>query len=159
MRKEATRIMTEYLPGRRQFLFKSSRAKLFGEAIPAAQPPNATLDFDRISLSPAAPGQFLCLTNRNAFAVDVTGWRVTGGGMEHRFRPGTVLPAGKSLYVAADVAQFRKNQGVDQVPLFVQGNWTGRLRNGDGPVRLVNEAGDTVSSRELHADASQEKQK
>src|SRR5690349_127317 len=49
MRKEATRIMTEYLPGRRQFLFKSSRAKLFGEAIPAAQPPNTTLDFDRIS--------------------------------------------------------------------------------------------------------------
>jgi CotH kinase protein len=45
MREAAQQILKEYLPGRRQFLFKSPRARLYGEPIPAAQSTNVTVEF------------------------------------------------------------------------------------------------------------------
>ena len=99
MRSEAQRIIDEYLPGRRNFLFKSSRAKLRGEAIPAAQPSDVTLQFRDIESRSPATEQFVCITNQNNFAVDVSGWRLAGAGIEHHFRPGTVIPAGNAIYM------------------------------------------------------------
>lgn len=149
MRSEAQRIIDEYLPGRRNFLFKSSRAKLRGEAIPAAQPSDVTLQFrDGVSRSPAT-GQFVCITNQNNFAVDVSGWQLAGAGIEHHFRPGTVIPAGKALYAAADINGFRHQSSGPRggQSLLAQGNWKGGLESGRGTLQLIDAKGRIVGSR------------
>jgi hypothetical protein len=108
MRAEAQRVIDEYLPGRRNFLFKSSRAKLMGDPIPPAQPQDVTLAFDQIDAGSNELEQFIALTNKTSLAVDITDWRLAGAGITHRFRPGTVIPSGKAIYVAANVRAFRQ---------------------------------------------------
>jgi hypothetical protein len=137
-RRECQRIMSEYLPGRRQYLFTSGRAVLYGDPIPGPQPPDATLEFVGSDLDLPAPEQSVCLTNRNPFALDVSGWRLAGAGISHRFRPGTVVPQSKAIYVAADVAVFRKKLGESSPPTFVQGDWTGELRTSKGNLTLTD---------------------
>jgi hypothetical protein len=149
MRPEAQRIIDEYLPGRRNFLFKSSRARLLGDSIPAAQAGEAALEFLEIESRPPAAEQFVCITNQNNFAVDITGWRLANAGIEHRFRPGTVIPAGKAIYAVADVSAFRRRSTGPRggQSLFVQGNWKGRLQSGRGALQFIDAKGRTVASR------------
>ena len=98
-RAEADRIIKQYLPGRRNFLLKS--ATLHGEAIPDAQPENAGIQFLQVENGKPSEEQFICLTNQNNFAVDVSGWRLSGCGIEHQCSPGTVIPARKALYIVS----------------------------------------------------------
>jgi hypothetical protein len=131
MRAEVQRIMTQYLPGRRVFLFKSPQATLSGDPIPAAQPATVSLNFGALGVDLPATEQYVCLTNQSAFAVDLSGWQIKGMGIEHRFRPGTVIPVGKSIYVVANAAEFRKKRSNTSAPMFVQGDWSGVLKAGD----------------------------
>ena len=151
MRSEAQRVIDEYLPGRRNFLFKSSRAKLLGDPIPAAQPSDVTLQFREIESRCAAAEQFVCITNQNNLAVDVTGWRLAGAGIEHRFRPGTVIPAGNAIYTVADVNRFRHRSAGPSggQSLLAQGNWKGALQRGPGNLQLSDAKGRIVGSAAL----------
>jgi hypothetical protein len=109
--------------------------------IPGAQVGNPVIEFAAIEFAPASGNQdeeFIQLYNPQPFAVDVTGWKLTGG-IEHVFTPGTVIPAGQSLYVVSDAAAFRARttgpsggQG-----LFVQGNYQGHLSNFGETIDLV----------------------
>ena len=58
----------------------------------------AGADAERASLSE--------LRNTTACAVDVSGWRLIGA-IEFTLRASTVIPAGKSRYLAANVNAFR----------------------------------------------------
>ena len=103
----AEQIVSNYLPGRRNFLY-STNAVLNGDFIPAAQPTNAVAD-QLVDYNPAsgnAAEQYVELRNTNACSVDVSNWRLIGA-VEFTLRPGTVIPAGKSLYLAANVNAFR----------------------------------------------------
>lgn len=148
-REEAERITTEYLPGRRNFLFRSGRARLFGEGIPDSQRDDLSLRFSKIEREAPAPQQFICITNQNSVAVDISGWEVSGAGIEYRCRPGTVIPASASLYIVSDVNQFRhrKSGPGGTQSLFVQGNWRGTLLK-DGPVRITDRKGRAAGSGE-----------
>ncbi len=148
MRAEAQRILDEYLPGRRNFLFKSSRAKLLRDPIPSAQPADMALQFGEIDLRCPPTEQFVCITNRNDFAIDVTGWQLTGAGVEHRFRPGTVVPAGKSIYAVSNVSGFRRRAAGPSggQSLLAQGNWKVDARNGRGVLRLLDGQGRVVAT-------------
>src|SRR5262249_9134912 len=77
-REESDRIIREYLPGRRKFLFQNPNATLHGEPIPAHQPGDARIEIDSVEGSVPAAEQYLGLTNRNNFAMDISGWRVSG---------------------------------------------------------------------------------
>jgi hypothetical protein len=149
MRSEAQRIIDEYLPGRRNFLFKSSRATLLGDSIPAAQPAVVNLQFLEIDGRSPAAEQFVCITNQNNFAVDITGWRLMDAGIEHRFRPGTVIPAGKAVYAVADAAAFRRRSTGPRggQSLLVQGRWKGSLKSGPGALKLIDAKDRMVASR------------
>jgi hypothetical protein len=146
-REEAHRVITEHLPGRRQFLFKSSRAQLFGDRIPASQPAEVALEIE--SPEPPLPPerQYVRLRNASPFAVDVSGWRLHGAGMEHQFRPGTVLPRGKAIFVTANATEFRKTPptGAGEPPWFVQGNWKGTLTNGSTGIELQTKDGRRIA--------------
>lgn len=116
--------------------------------IPDAQPADARVEFGELGLSPANSAQeYLCLTNANHFAVDISGWRLDGA-VRFTFRPGTVLPTSGVLYVSPDVTAFRSRAigpGGGQ-GLFVQGNYRGRLR--DSPhLRLKDDHDRKVAER------------
>jgi len=50
--------------------------------------------------------EFIALHNPNPFAVDLTGWTLTGG-IDFTFHPGTVIVSDGVLYVSPDKAAFR----------------------------------------------------
>ncbi len=157
MRTEATRILTSHLPGRRDFLFNRNPT-LNGESIPPSQPPDALVRFGQVELNPASGNQaeeFLELTNANTYAVDVSGWRLDGA-VRHTFRPGTVLPANRSLYVSPDVNAFRARatgprgrQG-----LLVQGNYRGQLSAWGETLQLLDDTGRLVSTKQFDGNPS-----
>lgn len=152
MRTEATRILNTHLPGRRNFLFNLNPT-LNGESIPGSQPPGTLLQFGQLDPNPVSGNQaeeFIELTNANSYAVDITGWKLDGA-VRHTFRPGTVLPANRSLYVSPDVNAFRARatgprggQG-----LFVQGNYRGQLSAWGETLRLLDDTGRLVATNQF----------
>jgi len=105
--------------------------RLNGDFIPAAQPTNAVVligSWDYNPVSGYQNEQYVELRNTNAYPVDVSNWRLTGG-IEFTMRPGTVIPAGKSLYLAANVNAFRNRAASPHAGqgLFVQGAYGGFL--------------------------------
>ena len=141
-------LKTDYLAPRRIYLYETCGPEGKG-IIPPAQPAAAAVQLGDVSLDPAEtdPDQaYLTLVNRNAYAVDLSNWSLEGA-VQYTFQPGVVLPAGDTLYVAADVVQFRRrsvsptgNEG-----RFVQGDYEGRLSSGLSALRLYNADGDLVA--------------
>ena len=102
------RVWTEFLPGRRLYLFRTLSVTNGGE-IPLPQPSNAVVNFGPLEYRPANGNQqqeWLSLTNPNNFAVDLSGWKLEGG-VRLTFKGGTVLPASSALYVSPNVRAFR----------------------------------------------------
>ena len=46
------------------------------------------------------------LANTNSYAVDISGWKLTGG-VQFTFYGGTVIPSNGVLYVSPDLKAFR----------------------------------------------------
>jgi hypothetical protein len=118
--------------------------------IPNAQLATPEIVFGTFDQNPASGNQdeeYIELVNTTQTAVDLSGWRLTGG-VEHTFAPGTVIVAGGSLYVTPDITAFRLRatgpsggQG-----LFVQGNYNGHLNNFGEQVDLVTGTGTPIAS-------------
>jgi hypothetical protein len=109
--------------------------------IPHAQSGNPQVDFGPIEFNPISGNQdeeYIRLNNSNGVAVDISGWQLVGG-IEHTFRPGTVIPAGGSLYVTPDVLTFlgRATGPSGGQELFVQGNYGGHISNVGEIIELV----------------------
>jgi hypothetical protein len=118
--------------------------------IPAVQPDNAVISFAGLDYNPASGNQneeYVCLTNANAFAVDISGWKLQGG-ISHKFKPGTVIPATNALYISPNVAAFRARTAAPHggMGLFVQGNYNGHLNAWGESLFLTNTAGQLVTS-------------
>lgn len=87
-------LRTQALPARRRQLFSEQ------SEVPGPQPPDAGLHFGALEAAAVDPEQsFVELVNHNAFAVDISGWSLSGGGIRHTMKPGTVLAPGMSLVV------------------------------------------------------------
>ena len=154
----AEQIVTTYLPGRRSFLY-STNATLNGDFIPAAQPTNAVVLIGSTDFKPAsgnAAEQFVELRNTNAYSVDVSNWRLIGA-VEFTLRPGTVIPAGESLYLAANVNAFRARAASPHAGqnIFVQGPFGGFLSaQGNSPLILENDKNALVAQNSYAGNAS-----
>lgn len=110
--------------------------------LPPAQSVNAAVTVEGTDDGGERPEEgWIALHNAEAQAVDVSGWHLRGGGAEHLLVPGTVIPAGGTLYVVADSVAFRAREAepTGGMGLFVQGNWVGRFI--DGPVTLIDAQG------------------
>jgi CotH kinase protein/Lamin Tail Domain/Right handed beta helix region len=80
--------------------------------------------------------EYIELFNRGAAAVNLAGWRLSGG--VHFVFPDVTLGAGEYLVVAADVATFEtKYPGVGNVV----GNWQGKLSDSGETIELVDDSG------------------
>ncbi len=154
----AEQIISTHLPGRRNFLY-STNATLNGDFIPAAQPANAVILIGSWDYNPVSGNQneqYVELRNTNSYSVDVSNWRLIGG-IEFTMRPGTVIPAGKSLYLAANVNAFRARAASPHAGqgLFVQGAFGGFLSTqGNTPLILENDKGALVNQNSFAGNPS-----
>jgi hypothetical protein len=85
--------------------------------------------------------EFIELYNRGSVARDIGGWRVEG--VSFQFPPGTVLPAGGYLVIAADPARIRGIYGLGS-GVVVDLPWSGRLSNSGERLRLLDLDGNTA---------------
>lgn len=103
------RLEREYLRVRRQHFYVTHGSAANG-IIPQPQSPAASIQFGDMLASPVSGNQdeeYIELVNCNAFAVDLSGWRMEGG-VRFTFDPGTVIPAKSSAWLSPDLATFRK---------------------------------------------------
>src|ERR1043165_717508 len=104
-------MRNSYLPARRNQLFN----KLAGGAseLPNAQPAGTVISFGTLDPNPSTGNQeeeSIQLRNLNGFAVDISGWSLSGA-ITFKFRGGTVIRAGGNLYVAANRKAWRARNG------------------------------------------------
>ncbi|MEX2186985.1 MAG: lamin tail domain-containing protein [Pirellulales bacterium] len=121
-----------------------------GVGIPNAQVGNPPIEFGVIDVNPVSANQdeeYIELINNGTDAVDISGWKLTGG-VTHTFKSGTIIPAGGSLYVSPDVKTFRARATGPSggQSLFVQGNYQGHLSNFGETIVLVATDGETVAT-------------
>jgi hypothetical protein len=115
--------------------------------IPDAQAAAPTITFGAIDFNPASGNQdqeYIELVNPNATAVDLSGWKITGG-IEHTFREGTIIPAGGKLYVTPSAGAFRARTTGPRggQSLLVQDGYSGHLSN-FGETLTLSTASDTT---------------
>jgi hypothetical protein len=142
---ELARLKDYYLPGRRTYL-----ASVTPGTIPAALSTNVFVPISALEFNPASSNQaqeYIEFNNTNNAAVDISGWRITGG-VDFTFAPGTVVPALTKIYVAPDVKAFRSRTTGPRggQKLFVVGGYKGQLSARGETLTVVTAAGQTNSS-------------
>jgi hypothetical protein len=141
-------LKTEYLAVRRVHLYETHGPGNDG-IIPDSQPNAVEVRFGQAESNPTSGNQdeeYFSLVNPNAFAVDISGWTVSGD-VAYDFAPGVVIPGGGTLYVSPDTNAFR-NRATSPTGgegRFVQGDYRGRLSNGLGVLTLVNAEAEIVT--------------
>ena len=103
------------------------------------------IKFGEIEFNPVSRNQdeeFVELINDNDIAVDLSNWTVTGG-IEMEIPPGTVIPAGDSLYLSPDSRAFRARLTSPRggQSRFVVGPYDGHLSNLGETLNLHDSAG------------------
>ncbi|MBN1125624.1 MAG: lamin tail domain-containing protein, partial [Sedimentisphaerales bacterium] len=159
---EVNKIKSLYLPVRRTHLYVNH---LHGSTwpddpagIPEAQPAQFSLQIGTIEFNPASWNQdeeYIEIINPNAFAVDISGWKVTGG-ISHTFAPGTVIPAAGTLYITPNAIAFRNRttSPTGGQHLFVQGNYSGHLSSWGETIEVRNAADELVATKTYEGNPS-----
>jgi len=114
----------------------------------SSQPTNVFIAIAEFDFNPASRNQdheYICLTNPNPYAVDISGWQLSGG-IRFTFEPGTVIPSNSLLYVSPNIAAFRQRPSGPRggQGLFVRGNYSGRLSAWGETVTLTDDTGRLV---------------
>jgi hypothetical protein len=136
MSRAVTRLVSEWLPLRRFELYENTRD------LPAAQiNPSimiGALDFDPISDD--QDQEYLELINQSPTATDISGWGIRGA-ITFTLPPGTVIPAGGTLYLSPNKKAFRVREisptGNEQ--RFVVGPYEGHLAAEGETLELYDE--------------------
>jgi len=145
---QTTSSIKSWLPTRRNQLFTTfidapTNANASRRIIPAtAQDPDAVITFGAVEPNPVSGNQaeeFVELVNPGTVAIDISGWKLRGG-IDHTMRPGSVLLAGTSLYVANKASAFRARTAGPRggQGLFVQGDYDGSLSARGESLTLVD---------------------
>jgi hypothetical protein len=156
MRPQAQRIVDTYLPDRRRFL-ELANPLSSGDAIPASQLTNATVAVEIGDFNPVGGNQeqeYVRIRNTNSFAVDLSGWKLSGG-IDYEFPPGTVVPSGGGvsgniglLFVVKNPQAFRERSVSPAAQEFclITGPYAGQLSARGETVVLADDRDRIVSS-------------
>ncbi len=152
------RIKNEYLAPRLGYLFTANGGAetlnwttgAGSAGIPLSQAAAPVIHFGTIETNPASGNQdqeFIQFTNPGTVAVDVSGWTLEGG-VTFTFKGGTVIPAGESLYLAADRYAFRQRTAGPRggQGLLVVGDYNGHLSNFSETLTLKDAAGAVIAT-------------
>ncbi len=145
------RIRNEYLaPARRPAYLRGRTINGVLTTNPGEQLPDASVSFGSVVYDPGTgtqDGEYFILTNPGTTSVDVSGWTVSGD-VRQTLKPGTVIPAGESLYLSPDSVSFRARltspRGFES--RFVQGPYKGQLSARGGSLTLTNPTGRVVAT-------------
>jgi len=143
-----------YFEKRRGWIFNTLTAANGGPYL-GTQPTNAALRFGAMEPNPSGGNQdqeYVELVNTNSYAVDISGWRVTGA-IDHTFKNGVVIPSNSVLYLSPNVNAFRARTSGPRggLGLFVQGNYSGRLNARGEALQLVDSTGRAVAATNVPA--------
>ena len=134
-------LLTQFIGPRRQHWYVThcitNTTRAIGIAntnnagIPLSQPANSFIAIADVDFNPVSGNQeqeYVCLTNPTPFALDISGWKLTGG-VEFTFAPGTVLPSNSVAYVSPNPRAFRTRTSGPRggQGLFVLGPYHGHL--------------------------------
>ncbi len=174
-RQEVDRVLGEYLPGRRDFLFNQGadrpllqRAGLSGGTplpdLPQSVGPNSIV-FEEVDFLPSngtQDAEYLILRNTLSTAVDISGWTLDGA-IDYTFQGGAVIPAGSGsaaegyrglLHVVKNVFSFRNRtegpRGGQR--RLIQGGYRGQLSARGETVNLRDRSGQLIASLTYEAD-------
>jgi hypothetical protein len=116
--------------------------------IPLSQPTNALIGVVGVEYNPPSGNQleeYICLTNANPYAVDISGWKL-GGGAEFTFIAGTVMPSNSVLYVSPNTKAFRNRAVAPKggMGLFAVGPYQGQLSARGEPLTITDNTGRLV---------------
>ena len=121
------------------------------QLIPNAQPGVFPVTITAVDFNPASGNQeheFIQLTNPGAFVADISGWTLAGA-VAMTFDPGTVIPAGGSIYASPSAAAFRARTtgptGGQQ--LQVQDRYNGQLSARGETIELRDATGALVATQ------------
>jgi CotH kinase protein/Lamin Tail Domain len=157
LRYHINQIRNVYLPGRRTFL---NTATLAGVAVPASQPANGAnlITLETVDFNPASGTQeheYFLIRNANTYAVDISGWQITGA-VSWTFKGGTVIPAGGGttenighLFMAKNPWLFRQRAVSPKAGqfCFVQGPYNGQLSARGETIELRDAAGTLLKTK------------
>jgi len=124
--------------------------KTSNAGIPLAQPANAVVSIVGWDYNPVSGNQdeeYVLLSNTNGYAVDISGWQLDGG-VQFKFKFGTVIPTGGTLYASPNTKAFR-NRAVSPhggQGLFVVGPYSGHLNAWGESLTLTDDHARLVSS-------------
>jgi len=164
-------IKNDYLAVRRHHLFVTHNTDnaadydipgSYSAQIPKTQPSDAVVSLEDCQFNPVSGNQdeeYIAVFNRNTYAVDISGWQLTGG-VEHTFLPGTVIAPWNTLYVTPSARAFL-NRAVSPTGgqgLFVQGNYEGHLSSWGETIELVDTTGRLVDTFTYEGDPSEAQQ-
>lgn len=143
----AAQLIDEFIPLRRAYLNGHPQ-------VPPSQSANLVIEFDAVDfdadpVSGLQSEEYIRLNNPNNEAVDISGWRIDGG-INHKFKGGTVIPANGTLYVVKDVNAFL-NRTIGPgggSRLLIQGNYAGQLTYTGETIDLYSADGNLVDTLE-----------
>jgi hypothetical protein len=140
---------TNYLVNRRKYVF-DQKMGLVNE-FPNLQPTNVTILIGAIDYNPSSGNQnqeYIQLINTNSFAVDISGWKLSGA-VDITFHGGVVIPSivpSNALYVVRNKNAFRARttsphggQG-----LYIEGPYKGQLSARGETIILSDKTGRIV---------------
>ena len=118
--------------------------------IPLTQSVLANIAVAGVEANPASSNQaqeFVCITNLTPAAVDITDWKLDGG-VEFKFKPGTVIPSNSVIYVSPNVVAFKQRTSGPSggQGLFVVGPYKGQLSARGEPLTIRDDHGRMVYS-------------
>lgn len=141
-----------FLTGRRTTLYATTHQS---QAMPSTQAAAPTIAIATVDYNPGIGNQeYIKLTNSNAFAVDVSGWYLSGA-IDYRIPDGTVIPAGGgttenigALFIARDPTAFRARASGPRAGqyCFCVGPYDGQLSARGETLVLSNALGAQIAS-------------
>ncbi|MGJ8697373.1 MAG: lamin tail domain-containing protein [Verrucomicrobiaceae bacterium] len=157
-RPAAGRILLEWLPDKRNYMFSGSRNH-DGVPIASAQPSIPDVTVETVEFLPSSGNQgeeYVILKNNENTAIDLSGFTLAGA-VEYSFPPGTVVPAGSgtaggnyigTIHVVKDGPSFRaRSTGPTSGEYrFIQDGYQGQFSARGETLELRNEAAQLVDS-------------
>jgi hypothetical protein len=157
VRPASARIINEWLPAKRSYLYDPARS-YSGQTIPPTQSTTLNITIETVDFLPASGNQeeeYLVLKNREATAIDVSGWTL-GNAIDYTFPPGTVIPPGDGtaandyiglFHVGKNSSALRASSGAVTGGQFrfIQGNYSGQLSARGETIELRNSEGGLVT--------------
>lgn len=128
--------------------------------IPPTQGSSLGLVFVDLEHNPPSRNQdeeYIELANPHAEDLDISGWQLAGG-VDFTFAPGTVVPAGESIFLCPDLATFRARSlsPTGGEGRFVVGPYSGHLSNFGETLTLSDAVGGLIATTSYEGDPSDE---